>query len=62
MKITLTKENGSWIANYSGEGSEVIVELFGSNKIPTAYFDTFPAFDVQIDIQLRNPEAEVVVA
>lgn len=60
--ITLTRENGSWMATYSGNGSEDILALFGSFTVPTAYRSNCSSVMVQTAVSMRNPSAVVVVA
>lgn len=60
--ITLSRQNGSWVATYSGEGSAQIRELFGTDTIPTPYMAGCSSIMVQTAISMRNADAVVVVS
>lgn len=58
--ITLQRKDGQWVATFSpGKRTR---ELFGTDTIPTAFFDTVEAKRVMETVQSRNPHAIVQLA
>lgn len=55
--------NGVWIARHLDCGptrpSEMMIDLFGSHELPTAFTDEALAIYVLCEIQLLNPNSKV---
>lgn len=60
--IRLFTLNGLWMAEYTGDDMQRIVDLFGSNILPTAFTVKTTAEAVLKTIQELNPDATVLVA
>lgn len=56
-KITLFKQNGSWMARSTNPR---VKELFGTDTIPTAFTDAAPHAEVIARIRELNPSYQVV--
>jgi hypothetical protein len=50
-----------WVVEEVGEKKQELKDLFGTNKIPTAFFATMPSAQVKNRIQALNPGAEVMI-
>ena len=61
--ITLFKGSGKdrefWLARWSGEGVQKILELFDTDTLPTAFGRNVPAQTVLATISRLNPQATV---
>ena len=57
--ITLKLKNDVWMATFT---DAEVIELFGSDTLPTAYTGHTPADQVLALISALNPSAHVVVA
>ena len=57
--ITLTKTNEGYNATYSGDCHAMILELFGTDTLATAYTQNANPYYVLNMIQTANPEAKV---
>ena len=55
-RIHLSLKGESWVAKYSGPKAAEIVELFGTNEIPTAYCPTMDSHEAEDRIAALNPE------
>ena len=53
--ITLYRGLDEWLARWSGAGAAEIVELFGTDTLPTAWGPRAPAGVVLADIRRLNP-------
>lgn len=56
--IKLYKLGGSWVAQ---NNDPKVVELFGTDCIPTAFGDKMPADEVRQRIAELNPDSEVII-
>lgn len=56
--ITLFRLNGQWLAKHS---DKQVKELFGTDILPTPYFDTLPAEVVLREVAARNPSKVVKI-
>lgn len=59
--IELRLINGTWHATETGEREAMILELFGTNTLPTAYTDKSDADTVLAGIRRLNPGVEVII-
>ena len=57
--IRLYREGGMWMAQSSNPR---VLELFGTDRLPTPFSASKPASEVVGEIQRLNPDASVVVA
>lgn len=57
--IIITKRGDAWIARFTGEHAATIIELFGSDTVPTPYTLATPCAAVVAEIKARNPECYV---
>ena len=57
--IALTIENGSWVAKHTGAHAAEVIDLFGSDTIPTAFTDVAPYNVVVAKIRQLNPTCVV---
>lgn len=66
-KLTLTLEpvkpfpNKTWMVEETGEREEKIRELFGTNKLPTAFCYPMSGEEVKSRMQGLNPDSVVTV-
>lgn len=56
--IKLYKAGGVWMAR---DSRSEMIELFGTDTIPTAFMDTMPAENVLREIRRLNPDADVSI-
>jgi len=61
-KITLTIDNGLWIAIFSGPHAVAVESLFNSAAIPTPYTAATPRSEVLANVQRLNPGIIVELA
>lgn len=59
-KITLRKTNTGWMATFHGDAE--MLELFGTDTIPTAFTAQAPAGMVLKEIAALNPGYEIEIA
>jgi len=57
--IEVYKNGGQWVAKFNNDPQ--IVDLFGTDTIPTAFTDKASADLVWQEIQAKNPECNVIV-
>ena len=62
MTITLRQQDGIWVGEHTGPGSDEVVELFGTNTLPTPFTANMLGTVVQDAIRKLNPEHLVVLA
>ena len=60
MKITVYRGENCWMTEQSGAGSEYLIELFGTKRLPTAFTLTMPKAEVIRRLKALNPLAEIV--
>lgn len=60
--ITLTNDGRSWIATTTGPNEALLLELFGTTSLATAFTAEASPELVRANIQRLNPSARVVVA
>ena len=58
MRIELYKMNGIWVTRHD---DPEIVELFGTNVLPTPFFDSMEGSEVLREITELNPDKTVVL-
>lgn len=58
--IRLELTNGQWIAHHMGPHSDDIVQLFGTDKIPTPYTGATSLGTVVAALSKLNPTVEVL--
>ena len=56
--IKLFPDKGIWMTEWD---DPAVIDLMGSNVIPTPYLDTYPMSRVLEDLRTRNPEYTVRV-
>ena len=60
MLITLKQDGGIWVGVHTGQGSDEIVDLFGTHILPTPFTANVLGTVVQDAIRKLNPEHTVV--
>lgn len=58
-RILLTCDSKGWVAQYYGPLAAEIVELFGTDKLPTAYSKECEGWTVLAGIRSNNPKVIV---
>lgn len=58
--IKIFKKDGMWVTQQDPQDTR-IVELFGTDIIPTPYKDVFNGEEVRAKIQSLNPDKKVVL-
>lgn len=59
--IELFRAPSGWMARHTGEDRALVVDLFGTDTLPTA-FTAYADADVVVEsITLLNPESQVVI-
>jgi hypothetical protein len=56
--IEVYKNGGHWVAKYN---NPEIVELFGTDVLPTAFTESASADLVYSELQARNPDCNILV-
>jgi hypothetical protein len=60
--ITLKVVDGQWMSQWGGPETERIIELFGTDTVPTPYLEAMAGAEVRGRIQELNPDARVILA
>jgi hypothetical protein len=60
-RIELSRTEQGWVAEYYGDGAEVIQQLLGTTILPTAYTAQAEAATVRRTIERLNPGYTVTV-
>lgn len=53
--IQLETAKGLWMANHTGPHTSELIDLFGSNRLPTAFESSTPKEKVVAALRKRNP-------
>ena len=61
-RIYLIRTHTGWEAVFGGPLGSEMLELFGTNRLPTAWTARAPERDVIAGIRAKNPGVDVVVA
>ncbi len=52
MLVTLKRQDGIWVGVHSGHGSDEVVDLFGTDTLPTPYPANLLATFVQNEVRI----------
>jgi len=58
MTIEVYRNGGQWVAKFN---NSELVDLFGSDVLPTAFTESASADLVFSEIQAKNPDCDVIV-
>lgn len=61
MRLVITRSDSGWAVRHEGEGASEIIDLFGTDTLPTPFTPNARADDVLAEVARLNPGAAVVL-